>query len=687
MDVSIIAALSSFIVSERVIKAKATVLIILLGVVAYDLSLIHLPNNNAKDTNHDPSSLRVYRGPALIAIVIISVAFSLRTWRRNGVACDELLFLPGTVYAEKHGIMSPEDMTTSTVDDADAAAGKAILGNNGFIVHLDKDNLHLPESSCSEEDRIDEEESVPMLRLNNNDIEDKTTTTTSCDSNNSTNSSRFWCMSINQLRRRRSNHCNSPSNLNSQNFNHSRPRRQSLTRYFASTNDDNNFAYAPSGPSVASAALDLFLPVLFNFHLFMMATKSTSDNVDVPPQILPMIFLSILIIRCLFPFNARHRFWKTLRYTILAPYYTVTFRDDLIGDLLTSMVRPLQDVSFAIFYYFNCWWAIFHPSKGDLKGIGNQLQQNRFLNNVIFPICVIIPLSCKFIQTLRQAYCTQRRWPHLGNAFKYLTASVVVYYAMVNPEGTRSYLWLFAFILAMLYQIWWDIFIDWELLIVIPPNKTSTNSASPNDASLDIKSLPNGDKLSPLSNHTDNSLEAHKNLNEEDDADSDQSSFIWKLMEHIPTEFKLRPNRLFKSDTYYWKLLWINVFLRFAWMVAFIPTHRLDEVGQINYTFSSDVKAVGGFIIALAEIVRRCCWGILKVELETIKMTTTTNTEELSTLDLSLTGLHNCFLKVTKSTNQQLPSGIDAPNQYVFLVELGIWIAADIAITYYFFFS
>ena len=52
MDVSIVAAVGSFIVSERVIKAKATVLLGLLCLVCYDLT-IH---------SHDPASLRVYRG-------------------------------------------------------------------------------------------------------------------------------------------------------------------------------------------------------------------------------------------------------------------------------------------------------------------------------------------------------------------------------------------------------------------------------------------------------------------------------------------------------------------------------------------------------------------------------------------------------------------------------------------------
>lgn len=32
-------------------------------------------------------------------------AFSLRTWRRNGVACDELIFLPGTQHGHEIGVV------------------------------------------------------------------------------------------------------------------------------------------------------------------------------------------------------------------------------------------------------------------------------------------------------------------------------------------------------------------------------------------------------------------------------------------------------------------------------------------------------------------------------------------------------------------------------------------------------
>jgi hypothetical protein len=41
-------------------------------------------------------SIRCYRGPALMVIALFCAAYSLRVWQRNGVACDQLLFLPGT---------------------------------------------------------------------------------------------------------------------------------------------------------------------------------------------------------------------------------------------------------------------------------------------------------------------------------------------------------------------------------------------------------------------------------------------------------------------------------------------------------------------------------------------------------------------------------------------------------------
>jgi hypothetical protein len=52
MDISVLASVGSFVVSERVLKPKASVLVILGCVLAYDLTT----------KTHDSVSLRVYRG-------------------------------------------------------------------------------------------------------------------------------------------------------------------------------------------------------------------------------------------------------------------------------------------------------------------------------------------------------------------------------------------------------------------------------------------------------------------------------------------------------------------------------------------------------------------------------------------------------------------------------------------------
>ena len=52
MDVSVVAAVGSFFMSEKVLKPKATILVVLGMILAYDLTT----------KTHDVSSLRVYRG-------------------------------------------------------------------------------------------------------------------------------------------------------------------------------------------------------------------------------------------------------------------------------------------------------------------------------------------------------------------------------------------------------------------------------------------------------------------------------------------------------------------------------------------------------------------------------------------------------------------------------------------------
>lgn len=569
MDFSILAGVGSFIVSERVIKAKATALVILLCVVSYDLTI----------GSHDPDSLPVYRGPVLIGVTMILAATALRSWRRNGVAVDELIFLPGTQYAEKserdirlglsclplnlrHNDIettgtqmrpsvdlynddynsegealswseskidgfkvkltqtnnidllsetttlrdnndqtnpnngcgncdsnydmlstglerSPLRSESKTVSDFDSDCTKVKTTNKtstnstlltrgdnydsdrdcasfGSDFGFEKDNLPdlgTADHSIGDITKIDSE-TVPMLSTvipskgNDEDSpmgQNRLDLTSQQQQKYATNAaSRDWLpqnlgiglwrrvrtkcsltFNYHVLRRRKID--DSTSNFQTQTpiTTLSSQAKQSIDsttnntaatlsfsrgigKYFTSNNDiSETNEYAPSAPSVASAALDLTLPVLFNFHLFMMATKRPSDTqmgiktrILNSPQILPLIFFSVLMLRSIFPRKSRFRFWNTIKNTITAPFcHKVTFRDAFIGDLLTSMVRPIQDICFALFYYFVSIYGILFK-KPEWHGSGSVLMHSLLLHVYILPSCAFLPLFFRFLQTL-----------------------------------------------------------------------------------------------------------------------------------------------------------------------------------------------------------------------------------------------------------------------------------------------
>ena len=541
----------------------------------------------------------------------------MRAWRRNGIACDELLFLPGTRYAETantghrniNEILPLNLRQVGSGDDTEAkipasntknvptkrsslsnnvsfdgneinssALNDSIDANTSFSTYDERPNDEILET----EDLMETE----MVPLTSNSEGNNLETANDSSTNNHSSSGWFW----GSCRGRKGRKIPLPPNSNqtkSSDGEDANGKNKSLSKgiasFFSSLQESQESnEYAPSGPIVASAGIDLCMPVLFNFHLFMLASKAPvstevdsdddnddklSDYTSIPPQVLPLIFLSILFVRVVIPWKARTRFWSTIHSTISSPFYTVAFRDAFLGDVLTSLVRPLQDCCFAIFYYFASMYGIF-TGKVSLEDTGSRLTYNILLHNVVLPTCAVLPLLCRFLQTLRQAYDEQRRWPHLGNAFKYLSASLVISYGMTHSEDVRSRLWILSFVFCAFYQIWWDVFIDWELITITSKEEL-------------------GGIFIPL---------------------------VGRI--------QLRSKRLFKSDKSYWRIIILNGLFRFTWMLSFIPAyHLITSTGEIKNTFSRDVKSVVGFVVSLAELVRRSAWCILRLELETIKIT------------------------------------------------------------------
>lgn len=344
----------------------------------------------------------------------------------------------------------------------------------------------------------------------------------------------------------------------------------------------------PSPAKIANAALDSLLLILLSLFFFTLSSAEGGRYVDgmakvhtfrfiafVAAPIFPLLLFLGAVMAAVFPWK-RHRKsqWLILSFTIGAPMYSVTFRDGFIGDILTSSVRPMQDLAFTLFYLFSGlkgWWTQSYS----LDAADLPLESNWMLHTFILPMCMISPLWWRFCQTLRQTYEYKKRWPYLGNALKYFIAAEVAVFGVYMQSPKESRLWLTAFVAATVYQIWWDVFMDWELLVVTKWKILH----------LDIR----GDGVS-------------------------------RIQVSIPVAAELRKTRIYSVSWIYWGIFSVNILLRFCWTLSFLPPHYLNRAGVLSETFDGDLSAVLNPTIAAAEIVRRTLWGWLRVEWEAIKV-------------------------------------------------------------------
>lgn len=235
----------------------------------------------------------------------------------------------------------------------------------------------------------------------------------------------------------------------------------------------------PEVAVVAAAAVDSLVLILLSLFFFTLSSAEGGRYVDgmedigffrfvalVAAPLFPLFLFLAGVFAAIVPWRTkRSEFWKIVSLTIGAPMYHVTFRDGFIGDIFTSMVRPMRDIAFTFFYILSGlqgWWKQAY----DLDTADLPLETNWVLHTVIFPMCMVSPLWWRFMQNLRQTYENKKRWPYLGNAFKYFVAAEVAMFGVFNPSRKQTFLWLSCFVLATLYQIWWDVVMDWELLVV-----------------------------------------------------------------------------------------------------------------------------------------------------------------------------------------------------------------------------
>ena len=302
-----------------------------------------------------------------------------------------------------------------------------------------------------------------------------------------------------------------------------------------------------------------------NSYISSMVTRPTPIAITISGIAAPMFPLILFFVSATtlcFPWHKRVHFFHLIRRTVEAPFFTVTFRDGFIGDILTSTVRPMQDLAFTFFYLgsgLQGWWS----SQYNLDEAAAPVEHSWLVYTVVLPACIVSPLWWRFLQNLRQAHDAKQRWPYLGNAFKYFLAAQVALFGVFTPSNKKTFIWIMSFVIATLYQIWWDTFMDWALFV---PNPKWSGQ---------ITCQP----------------------------------------------FSLRPNRLYKHKSMYYVIFLMNFLLRFCWTLSFLPPQTLSRAGAIINTFTgSEFQTFARpIVLATAEIIRRTVWAFLRVELEVLK--------------------------------------------------------------------
>lgn len=228
---------------------------------------------------------------------------------------------------------------------------------------------------------------------------------------------------------------------------------------------------------VFSAATKVSLVFLANFLVYFKIERGDFPRfLRLPDGLLPAgMFVLVLAImapwpgRCGTPLKQ----WPVaFAQVLIAPLGPVQFIHVFVGDVLTSMVKPLIDVAYSFCFLFSGLFLHRHLAPdGDASGgsgNGRVCLDSFVLNKVLTPIISALPLYLRLMQCFRRYFDTQQRFPHFVNAGKYATAMSVVLIGVFHQSFTRGShgehaAWIAALATSTMYSYSWDVLMDWDL--------------------------------------------------------------------------------------------------------------------------------------------------------------------------------------------------------------------------------
>ena len=209
--------------------------------------------------------------------------------------------------------------------------------------------------------------------------------------------------------------------------------------------------------------LEFSLFLLLFWCIFMLCAKIVYNYTTFGNNyyIFPLLIIIFLFIFLLIPFNFMYYdFRKGIVKTFIRNLFPfgkkgVRFRDFVFGDILTSLTKPL------------CSLALTFCLIGN-KGVreDNKRIDNCNRDTIYCFIILLYPNFIRFTQCINRLYYTKNLWPHFFNLLKYTGGIINVTFTWLYvKKDNKTFLILYIIIafIVNLYQLFWDVYVDWGL--------------------------------------------------------------------------------------------------------------------------------------------------------------------------------------------------------------------------------
>eukprot|EP00741_Cyanophora_paradoxa_P006239 tig00000114_g6050.t1 len=298
------------------------------------------------------------------------------------------------------------------------------------------------------------------------------------------------------------------------------------------------------------------------------------------PQYIPLYVYAAFALLALAPRlqRTRHQYCGVLRWIVAtlfrvwtAPFVEIRFRDEWLGDQMTSTVICMTDL-----FYTYCYYPTqLHRSPSEASSFCGS-------KALWTPVIASYPFLVRMLQCLRRAWDLRDVNPkesttQIWNAVKYLTSilCVVIYaiYGHVHIHGELAHslvlaLFVVVSIWSTIMKIYWDIQLDWGML-QLRPETTASGKVR--------EGGPEGYSVAGW----------HSALR----------------------RLELRPARIFDQAWVYYAAIAFNVFVRLTWVFQTNPA-----------LFSADMEGEAfKILLAVLETGRRAVWNLFRIEYEQLR--------------------------------------------------------------------